>query len=112
MTAEEFYEFVHRPENADRWFELVRGEVIELPPPKKPHGVVCTRVGRLLDQYAEQRGAGYATCNDAGVILTRDPDIVRGPDVAFYTDASTFDEVHPPVRRGASPPRGRGPVSG
>jgi hypothetical protein len=35
MTAEEFFEFVHRPENANRWFELVRGEVIELPPPMK-----------------------------------------------------------------------------
>jgi len=35
MTADEFYEFTCRPENARRWFELVRGEVIELPPPRK-----------------------------------------------------------------------------
>ena len=31
MTAEEFCDWVQRPENANRWFELVRGEVIELP---------------------------------------------------------------------------------
>ena len=102
MTAEEFYEFVHRPENVDRCFELVRGEVIELSRPTKPHGVVCIRVGRLLDAYAEQRGSGYVTSNDSGVILERDPDTVRGPDVAFYEDAATFDELHP--KYGEVPP--------
>jgi Uma2 family endonuclease len=95
MTAEEFYEFVHRPENVDRCFELVRGEVIEVSRPTRPHGVVCVRVGRLLDAYAEQRGSGYVTSNDSGVILEREPDTVRGPDVAFYEDAATFDELHP-----------------
>src|SRR3954452_7607610 len=35
MTAEEFCEFVQRPENANRWLELVRGQVIELPVPLK-----------------------------------------------------------------------------
>lgn len=31
MTAEEFFDWVHRPDNAGKWFELVRGEVLELP---------------------------------------------------------------------------------
>jgi Uma2 family endonuclease len=44
MTAEEFYDWVHRPENVNKWFELVRGEVIELPPPTRPHGVVCMNI--------------------------------------------------------------------
>ena len=48
MTAEEFCDWVHRPENDNKWFELVRGEVIELPPPTKPHGVVCRNVSPLL----------------------------------------------------------------
>jgi hypothetical protein len=34
MTAEEFGAWANSPENEGRWFELVRGEVIELPPPK------------------------------------------------------------------------------
>src|SRR5437764_972215 len=29
MTAEEFYDFCHRPENRDRHFELDQGEVVE-----------------------------------------------------------------------------------
>jgi Uma2 family endonuclease len=103
MTAEEFCDWVHQPEQADKWFELVRGEVIELPAPNKPHGVVCMRVGYSLTAYTEQRGFGYLACNDSGVILERDPDTVRGPDVALYEDANTFAELHP--KYGEVPPR-------
>jgi Uma2 family endonuclease len=103
LTAEEFYDFVHLPENADRWFELVRGEVIELPPPRKPHGFVCTKVASALDRYVTERGMGYVTSNDSGVILERLPDTVRGPDVALYEDASTYAELHP--KYGEVPPR-------
>src|SRR5436305_2000931 len=102
MTAEDFYDWTHRPENANRWFELVRGEVIELPPPTKPHGCVCFNLARVLGNYLFERGSGYATCNDSGVILERDPDTVRGPDVAVYNDAVTFAELHP--KYGEVPP--------
>jgi Uma2 family endonuclease len=95
MTAEEFCDWVHRPENANKWFELVRGEVIELPPPLKLHGVVTGNVGWVLGNYVRQRGKGYLTTNDAGVILERDPDTVRGPDVALYEDADSFEDIHP-----------------
>ncbi len=103
MTAEEFSDWVHQPEQANKWFELVRGEVIELPPPMKPHGVVCIRVSYLLTAYTDQRGFGYVTCNDTGVLLERDPDTVRGPDVALYEDANTFADLHP--KYGEVPPR-------
>ncbi len=103
MTAEEFCDWVHRPENGDRWFELIQGEIIELPPPQKPHGVICMNLGYYLSAYVRQRRRGYITCNDSGVILERDPDTVRGPDVALYEDASTFAELHP--KYGEVPPR-------
>src|SRR5436190_24081471 len=95
MTAEEFADWVERPENENRWFELVRGEVIELPAPKRPHGVVCMNIGRLLSNHVWERKHGYVACNDSGVILERDPDTVRGPDVAVYDDAASFEELHP-----------------
>ncbi len=103
MTAEEFYEWVHRPEQANKWYELVRGEVIELPPPTKPHGFVCVNTGRLLGNFTYQQGKGYLTGNDSGVILERNPDTVRGPDLAYYEDAQTFAELHP--KYGEVPPR-------
>jgi Uma2 family endonuclease len=102
MTAEEFCDWVHRPENANKWFEQVRGEVIELPPPMKIHGVVCLNTGRIIGNYTFRRRKGYVTVNDAGVILERDPDTVRGPDVALYEDAQTFEELHP--KYGEVPP--------
>lgn len=79
-----------------------------MPPPIKPHGVVCIRVSYLLTAYTDQRGFGYVsfgyvTCNDTGVLLERDPDTVRGPDVALYEDANTFAELHP--KYGEVPPR-------
>lgn len=103
LTAEEFCDWVHRPANANRWFELVRGEVIELPPPMKPHGAVSANVARILGNFTFQRKRGYVTSNDTGVILERDPDTVRGPDVAVYEDAQRFEDLHP--KYGEVPPR-------
>ncbi|MFN4261440.1 MAG: Uma2 family endonuclease [Gemmataceae bacterium] len=103
MTAAEFHDWTQRPENANKFFELVRGEVIELPSPTKRHCVVCANVTFLLVSYIRQRRKGYVTSNDCGVILERDPDTVRGPDVAVYEDARSFEELHP--KYGEVPPR-------
>jgi hypothetical protein len=42
------------------------------------------RLGRLLDEFVEDAESGVVLA-DAGVILARDPDTVRGPDLAFYS---------------------------
>ena len=102
MTADEFLDWTGRPENENRWFELVQGEVIELPQPTKIHGVVSLNIGVLLSLFCQQRRKGYVTSNDSGVILSRDPDTVRGPDVALYEDATSFEELHP--KYGEVPP--------
>jgi Uma2 family endonuclease len=103
MTAEQFYAWANRPENEQRWFELVRGEVIELPAPRVPHGVVAGNAVWILNGYVRQRRKGYVVSNDSGVILERDPDTVRGPDVALYEGARSFDEL--PPKYGEVPPR-------
>lgn len=84
MTAEEFYEWVHRPENRDRFFELDQGEIVETPPPGMRHGVICGNVSRILGNYAVKSGRGVVCTNDTGIIVENDPDTVRGPDVSFY----------------------------
>ncbi|HEV3384128.1 MAG TPA: Uma2 family endonuclease [Gemmata sp.] len=95
MTADEFWDFVHKPENENRDFELIRGEVIEVSRPRTPHGLVCARIVYRLEQYAEKCGRGYVTCNDAGVVLREDPASVVGPDVAYFTDVNRFEDLHP-----------------
>jgi Uma2 family endonuclease len=94
ITADEFWEFVHRPENLDRDFELIRGEVVEVSRPRRPHGSVIIRIGSLLDRYAERIGRGYVD-TESGVALGEDPDTVVGPDVAYYDDANAFGDLHP-----------------
>ncbi len=93
LTAEEFADFVGRPENAGRFFELDEGEIIELPPPKPPHGFVTANVVLSLGLYCRQRGRGYLFSNDTGIVLSRDPDTVRGPDVMLYDDDTPADEI-------------------
>lgn len=95
MTVDEFWEFVNRPENAERSFELRHGEVVELSRPTRLHGIVCYRIVFLLGQYAEKTGIGYVVSNDAGIVLEEEPGTVVGPDVAYFMDATTFEEIPP-----------------
>ena len=95
LTADEFFDFVHLPENENKSFELDRGEVIEMPSPTKPHCLVTANATGLLWVYSFAKRTCYVVSNDAGVILQRDPDIVRGPDVAVYNDARSRAELHP-----------------
>jgi len=95
MTAVEFFDWVHRPENRDRRFELERGEVVELSRPGERHGAVCIIIGHLLMTYAFRRRKGYALSNDTGIILEQHPDTVRGPDVMFFDELRRFHELNP-----------------
>ncbi len=94
MTVDEFWEFVHRRENEDRDFELIRGEVIEMSRPRGPHGRVAIRLGVLLERYAESVGRGY-TVTESGVVLSEKPATVVGPDLAFFNDVNKFEDLHP-----------------
>jgi Uma2 family endonuclease len=93
MNAEEFFAWCHRPENRDCHFELERGEVVEVSRPGERHGFVCSNTDRLLGNYTFQRRKGYVLGNDTGVILERDPDTVRGPDVVLYDQARRYDDL-------------------
>lgn len=93
LTAEEFYEWANRPENRDKNCDLVRGEIVEMTRPGKLHGYVCGNVVRILSNFSFQRKKGYVCSNDTGVVVDRDPDSVRGPDVLFFEDATTIEEI-------------------
>jgi len=97
LTAEEFME----ADLGEGTFELVRGEVVEVPRPTPEHGAVCASVTGSLWDYGRKSGLGYAVSNDAAVLTERDPDTVRGPDVCFYTHArwprSQLGKGLPPV---------------
>ena len=95
MTADEFWEFVYRQENEDRDFDLIRGEVVEVSRPTTPHGIVASLVAFELQLYARHVRKGYVVTNHSGIVLGKKPDSVVGPDVAYFTDADRFEDVHP-----------------
>ncbi len=81
MTAEEFGK---RPDPGYPE-ELVRGRVVAMTVPDRRHGYVCLRVGRMFADFVEKHDAGRVMSNDSGVITARNPDSVRGADIAFYS---------------------------
>ena len=95
MSVDEFWDFCQLPENQGHSYELIRGEVVEMPNPTRKHGRACMKIGFELETYALRVGRGYVVSNDSGVILFDDPATVVGPDVAYFEDAATFAEIHP-----------------
>jgi len=81
LTAEEF----GRRPDVDHCEELVRGKVVVTPPPGAEHSYVCVETAHHLRQFVREHDLGRVLGNDGGVITQRDPDTVRGADVAYYS---------------------------
>lgn len=65
--------------------ELAKGRVECLPIVGARHGQICAQVAILLGQFLHGRELGHLIINNSGVITERDPDTVRGPDIAYYS---------------------------
>jgi Uma2 family endonuclease len=83
ITAEEFFLMPEPPDGSRQ--ELVRGEIITMPPPGGLHGVCCSKIVRRVGNFVDDNDRGTVACNDSGFITERGPDSVRGPDVAFWS---------------------------
>lgn len=83
LTAEEFGR-LPQPLDGSRQ-ELVRGEIIVMMgPPRFRHGEIAGHIYGLVDQFVRPRKMGRAII-ETGVVTERDPDSVRGPDVAYWS---------------------------
>jgi Putative restriction endonuclease len=83
MTAEQFGK---RPDPGYPE-ELLQGRVVSMPPPDRKHGLVCGQAYYIVRLFVDERDLGRVMSNDSGVITERDPDTVRGADVAYYSYA-------------------------
>ncbi len=63
--------------------ELVRGRLVVHEPPGGRHGNVAANLALRLGQHIEATGVGALFVGDVGFALSRNPDTVRAPDVAF-----------------------------
>lgn len=70
----------------DGWkHELQVGFLLAEPLPGMRHGRVAAEIGARLAGFVRRRRLGVVVANDTGFVLSRAPDTVRGPDVAFVT---------------------------
>lgn len=83
ITAEEFGRMPNPVDGALQ--ELVRGEIVTMPPPKGRHGFCCSKADRRVGNFVDDHNLGTVVCNDTGFIMERDPDTVRGPDISFWS---------------------------
>jgi Uma2 family endonuclease len=91
MTAVEF----SKSGSSTDGFELVRGEIIPMPPPGDRHGIVCANGVFLLKTYTRKLGRGTVMSNDSGIVTAKGPDSVRGVDIALFLNPIWQDQPAP-----------------
>ena len=82
LTAEAFVERYPK-----HWVELVDGFVKGVTMPGFEHGMVVLTVARLIGNHVADHSLGRVVSNDTYFITRRDPDVVRGMDVAYISYA-------------------------
>lgn len=92
-TVEQFEAFIARPENAERRFELIHGEVVEKMPTEE-HALIIILIGAALLSYFRQNPIGRVG-TDARFRPGHDDENDRRPDVH-----ATLDPQPPVVTKG------------
>jgi len=82
-TVEEFDEFVLLPENRDRQFEYIAGEIVEVVSNPKS-SKIAARIIMLFGPYMLENDTGHLTGADGGYIVSGERYI---PDVGFISYA-------------------------
>ena len=82
ITAEQLYAL---PDDGLR-YELLRGTLVSEPVPGRVHGRTVARISKLLSNFVDRNRLGVVYTGDTGFVLARQPDTVRGPDVAFLSN--------------------------
>ena len=79
VTAEELFYYPDA-----KHYELVRGVPRVCEPPGGVHGRLAGRIAARLVEHVERLGLGTVLI-EAGYVLRRAPDTVRGPDISFIS---------------------------
>lgn len=82
MTVEDFDHFVQQPDNADKQFEFIGGEVVEVP--SNPYcSYIASRFNRRLAAFVEDNDLGFVTGEAGGYQVSGER---YAPDVAFISN--------------------------
>ncbi len=68
-----------------RGYELIRGELVEMPPTSHERGRVTERFGRRIGNFVEEHDLGHGIAAETGVNVEHDPDTTLAPDYGFIS---------------------------
>jgi len=92
LTAKEFAALPF----GDMRYELVRGEIVTMPPAFEDHGETSSRLEILLGHHILTNKLGKTYTAETGFLVGRDPDTVRAPDFAFIQQSRLPGSVSAP----------------
>lgn len=78
MTIEEFAA-ISEPGR----FDLIRGELVRMPPTGGIHGEIATELTRHVANFVADHRLGKVYIDETGFVLSVEPPIVLAPDLAF-----------------------------
>lgn len=79
MTAEDL---LRLPDDGCR-YELLDGELLEMSPAGFRHNRILVEIAFYLRSHVRSANIGAISAGDTGVVLRRNPDRVRAPDICF-----------------------------
>lgn len=82
VTAEQLWEMTEKPGVR---YELVRGELVEVPGAGYPHARLGRALLLLLHPFVVEHDLGEAFPDGLAYIIAREPDTIRVPDVSFIS---------------------------
>jgi Uma2 family endonuclease len=80
LSAQDFWEL---PEEPGKRYELVRGELVEMPGAGGVHGGIVMVVCEFLRAAARALGGGYVAGDGVGYLVAENRDVVRVPDASY-----------------------------
>jgi Uma2 family endonuclease len=95
-TVGQFEDYIAQPENVDRLFELINGEIVEKVPTEL-HGEITVNISTGLKIHVKQTGMGRVVV-EVRHRVSGDEHNDRLPDVAYYANPS-----QPSIKKGAVP---------
>lgn len=81
ITVEQFEAFAQQPENTDKLFEFIAGEIVEVPSNPKSSRI-SIRIARYLDAHVDDNELGHVTGEQGGYMVFGER---YAPDVAYIS---------------------------
>ena len=82
--------------------ELIDGVIVRMSPTGEVHGYLESRLTFFLYRFSQDTQAGWVLGGEVGICIRRNPDRIRGADLAFWSEdrlpegpSTGFSEVAP-----------------